>query len=157
MLSDAWKKVSSETIANCFKHAGWKVSDEPQAAEHPTFPAPDNMTEEEWQSFIAMDDHLDTVGDLDDTEISKAIKKRRLDPEAIENKSDNEDDDDEPSPITKRHVNDALQTLRSYLQINGLEDARLQLQTIDDAICEDFKSRQTQTSIINYLKPGSPC
>ena len=104
-----------------------------------------------------MDDHLDTVGDLDDTEITNVIKKRRLDPEAIENKSDNEDDDDEPSPITKRHVNDALQTLRSYLQINGLEDARLQLQTIDDAICEDFKSRQTQTSIINYLKPGSPC
>ena len=121
------EKVSSETIANCFKHAGWKVSDEPQAAEHPTIPTPDSLTEEEWQSFIAMDDHLDTVGDLDDTEITNVIKKRRLDPEAIENKSDNEDDDDEPSPITKRHVNDALQTLRSYLQINGLEDTMLQL------------------------------
>ena len=156
MLKDAWRKVTSETISKCFNHAGWKSHEEPRAADLPAFPAPDNMTEEEWRAFLDVDNDLDTVGGLADSEITHVIQKRRIDPEvgnADENKSD--DEDDETKPITRLHVNEALQTLRTYLQMNGLEDARLQLQEIEAEISSDFKSRQTQISM-NCLKPDTP-
>ena len=47
MLKDAWRKVTSETISNCYAKAGWKTtsteSDETPAA---TVPTPANLTDD---------------------------------------------------------------------------------------------------------------
>ena len=109
MLKDAWTKVTRETISHCWNHAGWRAPEEPCAADLPAFPAPDNLTDEEWESFVGLDHDAETVGDLNDDEITEFVKQRRNDPEVADKA---EEEDEAPVPkISRLDVHEALEKL----------------------------------------------
>ena len=60
----------------------------------------------------------------------------------------NDDDADNELPLmTRSDVHNALQTLRSFLQTNAMEETILMLQSVESDIVAKFQSRQTQSSI----------
>ena len=117
---------------------------------------PENFTEEEWIDFDYQDDNIETSGTLEDEEITQIVKRRRLLFEKEDDSSDNDGDHEPPVIITRAEVNNALETVRSFLQMNAMQYTRITMQSVELAINSKFQSRQTQSSITRFFKPPSP-
>ena len=97
----------------------------------------------EWNEFIDFDNQLGTSGELNDAEIIQAVKRRKI---------EEEDADDEIHPmITRRELNKALDTVRSFLQTNCLETSRLELENISRDVNTFYATHQTQATIQRYF------
>ena len=108
------------------------------------FETPENFTHEEWNDFIDFDNQLETAGELNDAEIIQAVKRRRIEEEDA--------DDEEIDPmVTRRELNKALDTVRSFLQTNCLEHSRLELENISRDVNTFYATHQTQATIQRYF------
>ena len=150
MLKDAWAKVTPATFANCFAHAGFKTDNEQLEELNVNVPTPENLSDEVFQDFFNIDQDLEICGELTDTEITQDVKRRRLCTDDTDHETD--EDDDLPMPVASRKdVNTALQTLRSFLQMNSMESSRLDLKNIEASIMDHYKTKATQRSITHFF------
>jgi hypothetical protein len=126
MMRTAWGAVTSETIANCFRHAGFVVSGSATptstvATEDRAGPLYDELLATGYPSTASFDDYagvdndLETAGALTTKEIVKAVKTSRI---AGEESSDDDDDDtDVPvAAVTASQACAAVAQLRVFLQ-----------------------------------------
>lgn len=103
MLNNAWGRVTTETIANCYKHAGFQSSD----------PVPDNDSDDEidddiplsqlrriglssdvnFDAYATVDDNVSTSTQMTDNDIIEDIISSRNAAESVTS-----DEEDEPAP-----------------------------------------------------------
>ena len=133
----AWTKVEPSTINKCFGHAGFKLPGNVEA-EQQVFETPENFTNDEWNDFVDFDNQLEIAGELNDEEITQALKRRRI---------EEDDEDEDEKVITRTDLNKALDTVRSFLQTNCLETSRLDLENISRDVNSFYASSQSQASI----------
>ena len=113
-------------------------------------PTPENLSDEVFQDFLNIDQDLEICGELTDTEITQEVKRRRLCTDDTDHETD--EDDDLSMPVASRKdVNTALQTLRSFLQMNSMESSRLDLKNIEASIMDHYKTKATQRSITHFF------
>ncbi|KAH7945237.1 hypothetical protein HPB49_008476 [Dermacentor silvarum] len=110
MLADAWKAVKPETIAHCFRHAGFAAAEESEADDLDVgdpdgtdggddlmndlrsggVDVPATMT---FKDFARTDDNVVSCAEPTDDEILRQVVQQ---PES----GSDDDDDDRPQPVT---------------------------------------------------------
>lgn len=129
MLRTAWHLVSSTTIANCFRHAGFlQPESQPEtAAEDPEDDIPlaalRRLTSGvRFDDYTSIDDDIPTCADLSDTDIINSIISQRGSTSMTEN-NDEQDNDDDQDPTPPRTISEALNgldTVRDFLHQQGI-------------------------------------
>ncbi|CAM1304069.1 TIGD6 (predicted) [Pycnogonum litorale] len=117
LLSRAWDDVKPETVANCFRKAGFKVAeaddtmpagDEPSGTEGPDSTAESrsvwdfiarefNLNDVGFDDYVAVDENVPTSGELSDAEIAASVSSAVPMPE--DDATNHLTDDPEPPPI----------------------------------------------------------
>ena len=73
LQSESWDEVKSQTIANCYRHGGFKII--PTEDFNMAFnsledvPVPSNMTDSEFSEMVDQDERAPTFSELTDEEI----------------------------------------------------------------------------------------
>ena len=67
LLSESWSSVKTETIANCFRHGGFKRTDQANIEEEMPdilgdVEIPESMTREEFNDHVSLDDDAEVTG-----------------------------------------------------------------------------------------------
>ena len=144
LLSEAWDSVKVETVANCFKHAGFTIEDQNGAAEDidvlQDVNLPGSMTREELEDHINIDEEADVVGESTDQELMEQVKRDKIEEE--------DDGEDVPSNI---NVLDALKVVRSYAQHNVLNNAMFSLREIENHLAVAVHAKKSQSSITSFF------
>lgn len=150
LLNKAWKSVSCSTIANCFHKAGFAIE---ESEERDEIDVPAGMTEEEFQEYVNHDNDLQPHHMPTEEEICEEFMGVR-ESEEDEYEEDNEDEDETTNlPVTSNEVNDALKTIRKYMEENNEEDFQL-IYSLEDKcgeIAERAKKQKKITEFINWI------
>lgn len=167
-LHDAWFDVKPQTIANCFRKAGFvkdeTATDAEQAHEVPEeeFSMPDNMTAEEFDNFVDMDENEPVTGELNDEEILKTViaEKSSLVTSSSsfsgksekEEESGAEDDDVEelkmPPPAV---LMESLNNMSVFMQLTGLT-SQSPFSSLTKAIQTHVTAGKVQPTISSFFK-----
>ena len=122
MVATAWSTVSTATIQNCFKKGGFtnptmKFID-PVYEEDIELPT--GMNEQEFLNWVNVDSKLPVVGEVTDADIVKEIQNHK---QRVFYEEDSDfDNDTEDMPLrlpSSKEVNNALQILRTTLEVRG--------------------------------------
>lgn len=146
LISKAWDRVSQDTIANCFTHAGFKLNatensfdeddllpltdwlrlqheaDEdnlPLAQWVRNLPVDNLATLENWEHFSNVDDELETAEDVTEVEIlagSNPNLDSKLEDEIEMDETSDETIDFQPPSIN--HAFSAIQTIQQFFTFN---------------------------------------
>ena len=116
LIREACTFVKVETINNCYRKGGLKVSGETLEVIAPedNIPIPRGMLLEDFQETVDMDKDAEVCGELDDLELLDVIRSKRSE----NNLSDSNSDDCVETMEYRypKYVLEALNTLRSYAQ-----------------------------------------
>ncbi|KAK3085826.1 hypothetical protein FSP39_009246 [Pinctada imbricata] len=165
MLHQAWRSVTMKTIANCYRHAGFAVTEPDQVAESNDDDDDDDPDDDlplaslmnvapgvSMSDFAAADDDVPTCADLSDDDIIEGIVSAR-------NDNDDESDDEEPAqPPTRPTIYsalDAFDTLRSFFDAhNGGDRANQALADLNSMMVDAHltKTYTRQTAMTDYVK-----
>lgn len=145
ILDLAWKSVTSTTIVNCFKCAGFGMEEAVEGAvmedgTHDAFDISDvDLGNVSWGEFCAMDDDVATSGDLDDEQILDTVKGKNS--EMDDDESDREVDVQNPPSRSETFA--AVETVRRYLRSqDNAENAISSLNCVEEFLFSVRKYRQ---------------
>ncbi|TRY63802.1 hypothetical protein TCAL_15199 [Tigriopus californicus] len=160
MLSGAWAKVSSQTIINCWKKAGFyndiDVITAQQTSTVDEF-QPNNlqMTRKEFENWVDIDNNIQVALELSDEHILDSI----IEGEKQDNEEEEEDvdkppeEEEEETPMKNSEIRQCLKKIRRSLEVKGFEDMASvsQLESkISDFI---WNQPQIQKNIEDYVSP----
>lgn len=156
----AWFSVSKTTISNCFKKAGFKVTNvsEPESVQEELEICPEwdrmfatcrnNLNEQQatFQDFVSMDDNVLISEELNDDDIVAMYSS--LDTEEEEEEGDCEET---PVKISKREAMEALETLHKYFEMSNIDNSNIfdQIYSIEKQVLAT--NNQVQTNITDYF------
>lgn len=114
-LVQAWRQVTVKTIENCFRKGGFIIQNCGTILENDIENdlVPDDMTASEFETWMAIDENLETSGPLTEDDVCSRILQNNAE-EVDENLS--EDDEVEIQPPSNKEVNEALSVLRRAIQ-----------------------------------------
>jgi hypothetical protein len=118
MLVDSWRSVKPETISNCFMSGLTEdVGDEFLGFSQEDIPH--NIDAEEYESYLNIDEDVETEGALTDSQICEGLKTTA--------DADEEEEDETPAlpPPSNAEVICALDVLRRRVQHKGLDSVRI--------------------------------
>ena len=147
LISEAWLEVKPETIANCFRHGGFRTIEqeyveEPQLDVLEDISLPSTLTREELEAHIQIDEDLDVMGVSNDEELVQHARSARCEEEE-------EVEEEIPSDI---QVLDALKIVRSFAQHNTLNNAILSLREVEKFLSTSVQNKKRQTEITSFFK-----
>lgn len=114
-LVQAWRQVTVKTIGNCFRKGGFIIQNCGTIVENDIENnlVPDDMTASEFETWMAIDQNLETSGPLTEDNVCSRILQNNAE-EVDENLS--EDDEVEIQPPFNKEVNEALSVVRRAIQ-----------------------------------------
>lgn len=161
MADKAWNNVSSTTIMNSFKKAGFIKDLESSEVIIDNFA--ENCTENDWNrltgfiklddvkfnEFVFVDDSVTVCGQWDDYDI---ITQTKASGEVSE--EDDKEIDDLPPNVTTKQALSAVDTLRTYIesQANMSEDTFKAIVHLENVIDKISDSNLKQTTITSFFK-----
>lgn len=122
LLNKAWKSVSSSTIANCFRKAGFCNDQCEDREEEENKGTPEGMTAEDFEEFINQDNELQCHHVPTDEDILAEFIDEREPEEDDNEEEDGEDEAEIKLPVTSQEAKEALLTLCRYYEENNKED-----------------------------------
>ena len=155
LLSKAWCSVKTTTIANCFRHAGFALSDDASlddAAEPDDVQPPEGIDSETFDAYVTHDDDLECTAAPTDEEICATLlddDSRRCDDAEIDS-----DDDDfvlPTAPVCYSERTDAMATIRRFLEENRCDDFSAFYQ-LEDLITRTADSAKHQSKITQFVQ-----
>lgn len=168
ILAAVWNSVKSQTIANCFRKCGFaepsategsgdpqlhSAEDENRLSSYDCAALPEGVT---FQSYVSVDDGVETSGPLTDADIIDAVCSSRLEPEDCADLSDEDTDDtcQEPVPLPcASDVASALDTTARYFSGEENADAALELvQKLQAMLTESRFRKRVQLRITDYFQ-----
>jgi hypothetical protein len=170
LLRKAWASVTQQTIANCFRKAGFTCAADPSsttdATDSPT--SDDDFDDEDdlplsrllpdgvlFNEYATVDDAVETCDTPSDDEIVRDVITA-MNPAATtdaDNSDDEEDttDADNRDPPTRAQAVDALDMLQRYLYgQGGSNDAQTHLLAVEQFIIQPSRNL-TQRSVTDFL------
>ena len=157
-IARSWRNVTSQTIANCWRHAGF-VSDVPsdndEAVSHNDLS--DVLLAEVTgrAEFEAVDNDIVCMGGPDDLELTEAIVARiqRTDEESEADEGSDEFEEPPAPQVKHSEAKSAVSLLQGYMLQQGLSDEVWQhMDALAAAVEENAKSKRIQTSLDNFFK-----
>ena len=157
-LRSAWAQVTEETIKNCFRHAGFKKTNEDTQATPPT-PADDNFGNlfTRLSDLVSLDITAEAYADIDSEIITSA--EMSVSDIVADIKAPETDEQDEPyatpepeSITTAAQARDALMIVRRFLDKNGSEKSLTALDTVQDFVDDCTLKTMKQSSIQSFFK-----
>lgn len=162
--SKAWKNITSSTIANCFRKAGFVKEDDDRATrQHDDENVESFDVQAKWRivaptdgisfiEFANMDEDVEVCGRLSDSDILEGETSTKN----VEQDNDQDDDDTEelePSPISSKDAVECFKKLRSFLQQqdNINDETFSALFKIENEIDRVLYSNQKQTKITDFF------
>ena len=134
LAKQSWESVSQQTIANCFQKAGFLATSNTTSSEDNALsdvPTPVNMTVEEFNMFITMDDNLEIVGDATNEDLLEAV---RQDTHSVENEESDGDADDRIQDLTVPMKMRMVVDLRRFIQESGMFNALPMLHQVEKEV-----------------------
>ncbi|KAL3859266.1 hypothetical protein ACJMK2_009493 [Sinanodonta woodiana] len=117
MIRNAWSNVTQSTIANCYRQASFFLPSNNVSLHDPTyiseipFETLHCMNEEEFKQYVAIDDGLQTEGEIDDsTIVVDAIEIKQ------ENDERSDDDNAVDDHVTSKVAIQSLQNIRRFME-----------------------------------------
>lgn len=166
LLSQAWNCVTSSTVSNCFRHAGFTQSDPvpPAAEEDDDFDIEDSiplarlrehgLNPDIIQTFTTIDDDLETCSELTDDDIIEEIKMNKS-ADALEDQEENDNTIEPPKPQPSSDETDsACEVLRRHFESRQNSEVYLyHLNVLIDVVNKDnvFRKSTKQTRITNFM------
>lgn len=166
LLSQAWNCVTSSTVSNCFRHAGFTQSDPvpPAAEEDDDFDIEDSiplarlrehgLNPDIIQTFTTIDDDLETCSELTDDDIIEEIKMNKS-ADALEDQEENDNTIEPPKPQPSSDETDsACEVLRRHFESRQNSEVYLyHLNVLIDIVNKDnvFRKSTKQTRITNFM------
>jgi hypothetical protein len=165
MLQQAWSNVSSSTIQNCFKHAGFHISDCP-SEENDDDPDDDiplamlatmGLSQSLIRDFIFVDNQRQTTTDVSDESIIANVQSRRNNhvPDEDDDEDEEEEEEEEsPEPTTSELIRAVNMLSRHFRQKENRSDLVKSLCVMSDNIVkDDFRKKcAKQTTITSFFK-----
>ena len=158
LLSESWDDVKSETIANCFRHGGFKVI--PTEDSNTDFnsledvPVPSNMTDDTFREMVVQDAQTQTSSELTDEEIIETASMVQLSKKSRTEECFSSDSEDEDEPdISDQEVLKSLFMARKYAQKKGLsKEVFFSLSKMEQSVSQDMMEKKKQSNITEYFK-----
>lgn len=157
MLKRAWFLVSSSTVENCFRKAGFlggdssdEVLESLNASEFGEF-----IQEAEFNTFIDCDQEAECFGNLTDAEICHSVKRNRQETNLEEEKEEEEEKENEEvveqvTPVSHKDALMHLSVVRQYLEENFTEYNAYY--DIEEMIEKKALSCRNQSKITDFFK-----
>jgi hypothetical protein len=166
MISKAWDAVSQNTIANCFRHAGFCSSALSEADFDDEDDIPliqlireanvmDNYFNVKFDDFVDVDENLVTWGQLNDEDLLVNPNTSQAEQEAHDADEDEDDPDVEFEPPSTLEAIEALKVVRNYISFNDKvnEDAIKNVIILERALEKNyFLQCNIQTKITDFFK-----
>ena len=159
----AWNAVRPETIAKCFQKSGFvKPSTDPDEFVDVYFDSeesvddvdvyadvelPETMTVEEFENLVSIDEDLEVVSEMTDTDLLEAVQARKRMRKEVAECSQNaaaENDDDVPGPLTIAQQMQMLSHLRQFIQENGMQSGLPFLHEAERKVFAEVKKAKKQ-------------
>lgn len=147
LIERSWGLVTSTTIQNCFRKAGFltaEAEEDPEIVETMQLEIPEN----EFNDFINCDENLECCGELSTEEIVEEVHLQRG---GVEEEEEEEAEEQMllPPPNRKEALA-ALTILRSYLEHNNAEMHALE--ELENQFCTLGASNVVQKKISDFFK-----
>lgn len=153
MLRQAWNKISSTTISNCYKRANFVKDstdvDEDSRGDDAIIYIPQEMKIADFHSYVSIDDELPTHGEQSISSIAASCNsQRQLDHSAVVQEDEN--DDNEQALPTFGETLYALDKIRTYMEANGCTSYDC-LHELENSIHVLNNKTKVQTSIKDFF------
>lgn len=156
LLSFAWETISSETIRNCFRHAGLvKSSNESvDCDQEDNLPLSDwlriqNMLDSnKFDDYINIDEEVITTEELSDNDLMKQLQNQEETDEELQ------DDEEAETVVTTEEALGCIRKLKNFFQQEDVNDEIFSnLNKIHLLIQNKYiANRQVQTKITDFFK-----
>ena len=152
LIREAWTFVKVETINNCYRKGGFKVSGETLEVIAPedNIPIPHGMSLEDFQETVDMDKDAEVCGELDDLELLDVIRSKRSENNLSDSNSDDPDCVETMEDLNPKDVLEALNILRSYAQQHG-ENDQITLRSIEEKLNIEILHAKKQSRIETFF------
>lgn len=158
-VADSWRKISNDTIRNCFSKCGFKhlVSEKDVDTLVDSANDDENATElqlvENYQEFVSVDNELQCYDESEDydAEIVARIAAKHVTSSA----EDQESDDDAPNEqVRTQDARKCIETLRRYFMQEGNEGSPIAALDVCGAFVQVQSVKRTrQTTLDKFFKP----
>ena len=152
MMAAAWKAVKTETIINCWRKGGFFKYQEAeiQHAQDVMIEIPEDVPEERFLNWVAMDDEVEVADEATADEVTQQLVEVVADAKSQgESAADSDDEDEDPEPLASaKLMRSALEVLeRGYRQqgfvINGFSAS---MEAFRDQLRRKFPPKQAKLS-----------
>lgn len=165
LLSQAWNCVTSSTISNCFRHAGFTQPDpaSPAPEESEDFDIEDSiplarlgehgLNPDILQNFTTIDDDLRTCSELTEDDIVEEIKMKKSADAQGQEENDNTTELPKPQPSSDE-TDAACEVLRRHFERRQNSEVYLyHLHVLIDVVNKDniFRKSTKQTRITSFM------
>jgi hypothetical protein len=153
MTKNAWNKVSSVCIQNCFRKSQLTLRED-LPSDHDELPTLTDlfpgMADKEIAEWLNVDADVDVTQPLSDSDIIRAIRNEE---EGEGEVGSDDENNNEPAdePVTRRQTMDALKILRRAVEQSGGSDEQYNsLYRLENALLEFYVSHSRQRTLDEF-------